>query len=164
MQESANRLKKYIYAENRLQDHFEVRELCAMFTTDVVGSAVYGVESRVFSGEKSEIREVARTVMRPSWRLFCITMIGPFYPWITKIIKMKFCPDKEANFIISLLNGTLKYRKENNVKRNDFLDYLIYLREKKGITDVETAAWSLTFFFDGIETSALTLSNIFYEV
>lgn len=164
MQEVAGRMKKYIHKEIRIQDHLEMRELCAKFTTDVVASSIYGVESGAFSGEKSEIRQVARDVLKPSLRLFFIIGLAPFFPWISNIVKVKFCPDKEANFLVKLLNDALKYRKENNIERQDYLDFLIHLREKKGLSDVEIAAHTLSFFFDGIETSSMALSNIFYEV
>lgn len=164
MQEVANRMKDYIRKEIRIQGHLEMRELSAKFTTDVVASSIYGVESGAFSQEKSEIRDVARNVLSPSLRMFFIIGLAPFFPWITNFVKVKFCPDKEANFLINLLNNALKYRKENNIERQDYLDFLIHLREKKGLSDVEIAAHTLSFFFDGIETSSLTLSYVFYEV
>ncbi|XP_063707790.1 probable cytochrome P450 28a5 isoform X2 [Culicoides brevitarsis] len=164
MQEVADRMKKFIHEENRIQSEFEMRELCAKFTTDVVGSSIYGVESGAFSGEESEIRQVARNVMSPSWRLFFIIGLAPFFPAVAEIFKVKFCPDKEADFLVNLMNQALKYRKDNKIERQDYLDFLIHLREKKGISDLEMAAHTLSFFFDGIETSSITLSNIFYEL
>lgn len=164
MQEVAGRMKKFIHAENRIQDSFEMRELCAKFTTDVVGASIYGVEAGAFSGEESEVRTVAKNVMSPSWRLFFIIGLAPFFPWVSNFITVKMCPDREANFLVKLMNDALKYRKENNIERQDYLDFLIHLREKKGISDVEIAAHTVSFFFDGIETSSMTLSTVFYEV
>lgn len=63
-----------------------------------------------------------------------------------------------------LLSDTLEYRKKNNVERQDYIDYLIHLREKKGIELVDMVAHTASFFFDGIETSSVTLTNLFYEL
>uniref|UniRef100_A0A336LXR4 CSON009724 protein n=1 Tax=Culicoides sonorensis TaxID=179676 RepID=A0A336LXR4_CULSO len=164
MQEVANRMKIYINNQIRIENYLEMRELSAKYTTDVVASSIYGVESGAFSGEKSEIRDAARNVLSPSLRMFCLLSLSPLFPWLKNIIKVKLCPDKEANFLVNLLNEALKYRKQNNVERQDYLDFLIHLREKKGLSDVEIAAHTLSFFFDGIETSSITLSNIFYEL
>lgn len=164
MQEVADRMKTYIKKEIKIQDYIETRELCAKYTTDVVTCSIYGVESGAFSNEHSEIRDTARNVLSPSIRLFIILYVTPFFPGLSKFIKLKFCPDKEANFLTKLLNDALKYRIDNKIQRQDYLDFLIHLREKKGLSDIEITAHTLSFFFDGIETSSITLSFILYEV
>lgn len=164
MQEVADRMKLYIKREGRVSNEFETKELCGKYTTDVVASAIYGIESGAFSGQHSEIRDVARRILSPSIRMFFINSIAPFIPAITKIVKVKFCPDKEANFLTGLLNDALKYRIDNNIQRQDYLDFLIHLREKKGLSDIDITAHTVTFFLDGIETSSTALAHVFYQV
>lgn len=162
MQEVAGRMKQYIHSN--IHDALEMREVTAKFTTDIVTLCIYGVESGAFSGEHSEVRNVARDVMYPAWRSFFTLSFVPYFPMLANFLKMKLCPDKDANFLIKLLTDTLNYRKENNIKRQDFMDHIMFLRDKKGVSDVEITAHAFTFFFDGIETSSLTLSKLFYQL
>lgn len=142
----------------------EVRELCARYTTDVVSSAIYGIESGAFTDENSKIRALARDVFVPNWRTILLFMITPIFPFLSKVMKVRFMPKKEADFMTELLTETLRYRKDNNINRQDYIDYLIHLREKKGLIMDEMVAHTASFFFDGIETSSVTLCYIFYEV
>lgn len=164
MQAVADSMKQYIDTQMENDEYIETREVCAKYTTDVVCNSIYGVDSGAFTQEKSELRDIARNVLSPSWRLFAILSLSPALPIIKKLLRVRFVPKDNANFLIDMLNKTIQYRKEKNVERQDFVDFLIHLREKKGISDIEAAAHTVTFFFDGIETSSITLSNVFYEL
>lgn len=163
MSEVAECMRKYL-VENQNEKFIETRELCAKFTTDVVAASIYGVEGGSFTNSDSEIRKLARDVMSPNWRLIVIGILQPAFPIISKLFKLRFVAADKAAFLVDLLNQTLEYRKKNNVERQDYVDYLTHLREKKGLADIEIAAHTVTFFFDGIETSSITLSYIIYEV
>lgn len=157
-------MKRYIKNETPSQGSFEAYELCGKFTTDVVASSIYGIESGAFTDEDSHIRQVARSVFTPSLSLFFVTSVAPYFPFLSKLIKVKMVPDEQSNFLINLLKQAIDHRLTSKVQRQDFLDFLIHLREKKGLSELEVAAHTVTFFFDGIETSKTTLTNIFYEV
>lgn len=67
----------------------------------------------------------------------------------------------------SIITETLKYREENHIVKNDFLSIISKLKYTKGeyeFTDVDVAAHSVGFFFDGFETSSITLSFTLYEL
>lgn len=164
MQEVAGRMKRYIKNETPSQGSFETEELCGKYTTDVVASSIYGIESGAFTDENSRIRQVARKIFSPSLNLFFIMSIAPYFPILTKFIKVRICPEEESNFLIDLLQKSIEHRKTTKQQRQDYLDFLINLREKKGLSNLEIAAHTVTFFFDGIETSKTTLAHVFYEV
>lgn len=161
MEEVAERMKKFIANGN---GHFETRELCAKYTTDVVASSIFGIEGGGFADENSPVRKIARDALSPNWRLFVIAFLSPAFPFILKILKVRFVPKESGDFLIKLLNDALDHRKKTNLVRQDYLDFLIHLRDKKGLSETEVAAHTVTFFFDGIETSSITMSYIFYEL
>lgn len=157
-------MTKFIDEKMRQEGSLDNRELCAKFTTDVVGSSIYGVESGAFTQPHSAIRELAVNVLSPSWRLSVLLFVSPIFPAIVDWLKVSLVAKKEADFMTQLLRDTLKYRKENKVDRQDFMDFLIQLKEKKGLGEIDLVSHCAAFFFDGIETSSITLSNIFFEV
>ncbi|XP_063696425.1 probable cytochrome P450 28a5 [Culicoides brevitarsis] len=164
MQAVADNMKQYIETQMETNEDIETRELCAKYTTDVVCNSIYGVDSGAFSGQKSELRDIARNVFNFPWYFYVVLALSPTFPNIAKLFRFRFVPEKYAKFLTDLLQQTIKYRKDTKLERQDFVDFLIHLQEKKGISDVETAAHTITFFFDGIETSSITLSFVLYEL
>lgn len=163
MEEVAERLKNYI-AAGSTTGYFETRELTAKYTTDVVASSIFGIEGGGFADENSPVRKLARDVLSPNWRLFVFAFLSPALPFVTKLLRVQFVPKEGADFLVKLLNDALDYRTKNNVQRQDYLDFLIHLRDKKGLSQIDVAAHTVTFFFDGIETSSITMSHLLYEL
>lgn len=62
---------------------------------------------------------------------------------------------------------TIKYREENKIVRNDYLDLLISLKSKPtkfGFNDEDVVAQAATFWLDGFETSSIAISFTLYEL
>jgi len=164
MQVVYTRMADYIDQEMRTSGFLEDRELCAKYTTDVVSTSIFGVDSDAFTDPNSEIRNLARNVLSPSLRLSILITLSPIFPNLVKKFGVRFMPEKEAEFMAHLLRETIKYRKNNNVNRQDYTDFLIQLKEKKGLEEIDMVGHTASFFFDGIETSSITMANIFYEL
>ena len=58
----------------------------------------------------------------------------------------------------------IELREKSEIKRDDYLAYLIALKNKKEISELDMAAHGVTFFIDGFETSSVAISHAFYEV
>lgn len=152
------------YIRKNLKTPLEARELCAKFTVDVVSNAIFGVDAQSFTKENPEIREMGRRLFAPS-SIFIIKMflIGAI-PFLKKFLSMKFIEDDTENFFKGLMDQALKYRDDNKVQREDFLEYLIQLKKKKGINNIDMAAHTISFFTDGFETSSVAIAHVLYEV
>lgn len=86
------------------------------------------------------------------------------FPWIKNFHKFSFI-DKEVNdFFINLMDQAIALREKSGVKREDYLAYLIELKRKKSLSDIDLAAHGVTFFTDGFETSSLAIAYMLYEV
>lgn len=83
-----------------------------------------------------------------------------FVPAISKIYKFSFLPKRIEEFFVKLTRDAIELRKNGTVKRDDFLNYLLQLREKKDMSDVELTAHTMTFFLDGFESSSYVISNV----
>lgn len=158
------RMVNHITEEIKTKKPFEARELCAKFTTDVVSNAIFGVDARSFTEEKPEIREMGRRLLAPSGIIMFMLMVASVMPALKKFISLKFTDVEVDNFLVNLMDQALTYRKKNNVQREDFLDYLIQLRKKKGMEKIDMAAHTISFFIDGFETSSIAIALVLYEV
>lgn len=50
-------------------------------------------------------------------------------------------------------------RADTQNTREDFLNYLIQLQQKKQLKNIDMTAHALTFFLDGYETSSMVIAN-----
>ncbi|CAD7092573.1 unnamed protein product [Hermetia illucens] len=126
------KMTKYLERETTkyLPDGIETQELAARYTTEVVSNCVYGIEAGAFEEGPCEIREKGAAVL-----------------------------DQSFSAIVLLMKEAIKIRQSTKCDRVDFLNYLLELREKKNLSEIEVAAHTITFFVDGFETSSILISN-----
>lgn len=143
----------------------EARELSAKFTVDVVSNAIYGIDVGSFQTEKPEVREMGRQLISPdSFTLFKMFLLSSI-PYLKKYMSITFTKPEVQGFFTNLMQQALEYReKSKDFKREDFLDYIINLKKKKHISDIEMASHTISFFTDGFETSSVSIAHNIYEV
>ena len=166
IQDVQSRMSNFINKElnKETEEPFNAREVSAKFTTDVVSSCIYGADAQSFTKDDPEIRAMGRKLMDPSGAFIIFMFLSSAIPIIKKVIYFKIISLEVQNFFVNLLEQALKYRKDHNVVREDFLDYLIELKNKKNISDLDMAAHTISFFSDGFETSSLAICHTLYEV
>jgi len=165
IQDVSTRMIKYITTESKKNNPFDARELSAKFTTDVVSNCIFGIDAESFTKEKPEIREIGRKLLDPSAKLFFKIFLVESFNFLKSIIKIQFMPEDVKDFFVNLMQQALKYREEKNVQREDFLDYVIQLRNKKHISELEMASHTISFFTDGFEVFLIkSLTELIFMV
>ncbi|XP_046385526.1 probable cytochrome P450 6a14 [Ischnura elegans] len=153
----------------------ELKDFMSRYTTDVIGSAAFGVEAGSLDNPESEFRQIGR-------RVFAVTLANSFRnalvvfaPNLSSKLGVKSADPVAESFFTRVVKETVEYRDKNNVKRNDFLQLLLSLRvdaEKEGklessetdLTMEQLTAQCFVFFLGGFETSATTLTFTLYEL
>lgn len=152
----------------------ELKELLAEFTTDVIGSAAFGIECNSMKNPNSEFRLNGKKVFENTpLRMLKIIFLLNFQK-IGNFLGMRFTADGVTDFFMGLLRETVKYREDNNVHRNDFLSLVMQIKnqgrlegEKEDLGKIsfnEMAAQVFLFFIAGFETSSSTMTFAFYEL
>ncbi|KAH8277617.1 hypothetical protein KR018_002238, partial [Drosophila ironensis] len=156
----------------------EIKDLCARFTTDVIGSCAFGLECNSLSDANAEFRSKGRMIFEKPRHSLLVHMFVISNAGLAKKLHMKLVHDEVTEFFLSAVKNTVDYRIKNNVKRNDFIDQLIELRAEDqeaakkgkgidlshGLTLEQMAAQSFVFFVAGFETSSSTMSFCLYEL
>ncbi len=57
----------------------------------------------------------------------------------------------------------IELREKTKINRDDYLAFLIGLKNKREISELDMAAHGVTFFIDGFETSSVALAHVLYE-
>jgi cytochrome P450 family 28 len=157
-------LRKIKFVREKKDEALDARELCAKYTIDVVSNCIFGIDAESFTKEKPEIREMGRKLLAPSTSLFVKIFIVTTFPILKHFIKIQFTENHVQQFFVDLMKQALKYREDNNVQREDYLDHVIQLRNKKGINEMAMASHTISFFTDGFDTSSVAIANALYEV
>ncbi|KXJ73463.1 hypothetical protein RP20_CCG015756 [Aedes albopictus] len=162
VEDVCSRMTKYV-KENRgtVQD---AKELSAKFTTDVVSSCIFACDAQSFTSEKPEIREQGRKLMEQSFSSFLVMIFIMNFPTLAKIFQIGIVPKSLEKFFTDLMKEAIRHREASATNRADYLDYLISLRNKKEISELDMAAHGVTFFIDGFETSSVAISFMLYEI
>lgn len=146
-------------------EKIEIKEMLAKFTTDVIGSCAFGLKCNSLENPNSTFRKMGKlAIENPKYnRLIQIfTMIAK--P-LAKSIGIKVIRDDVSKFFMGAVKDTVKYREENQVTRNDFMDILLKLKNKDNTLSInELAAQCFVFFIAGFETSSSAMSHALFEL
>lgn len=87
-----------------------------------------------------------------------------FLPSLTRLLKIRFVPQKTEEYFVNLMQDAIDLREKQriqgiNLDRIDFLNYMLQLKTKKQLTTRQLTANTMTFLFDGFETTASVLSH-----
>lgn len=141
----------------------DIKDLLMRFTTDIIGSAAFGVDVNSLEYPDTEFaRMVSMIFNNPPWKLFKVAVQeGLQNPG--NIIKIVQDNKNVQNYFNDLVQKTIDYRDKNNIVRDDFLNMLMQMRSS-GMTFNEIVSQSFLFFTAGFETSSSTMSNCIHEL
>ncbi|XP_037815472.1 cytochrome P450 6a9-like [Lucilia sericata] len=156
-------------------DIIEVGDLMARFTTDVIGSCAFGLEMSSLRDPNNKFRMMGRkSIVEQRYGRVGIAFRNSF-PQLARKLHMKDTLQEVEDFFMGIVKETVRYREENNVRRNDFMDMLIDLKNNKlmksetgeeltNLTMEEIAAQAFVFLVAGFETSSTTMGFALYEL
>lgn len=167
-------LNQMIDDVNDSDEGFEIKDIMARFTTDVIGTCAFGIECNSLADPNAEFRRNGRRVFDNSRHSAMVRLLmGAFKP-VARALHMKVFNDDVTDFFMGIVKETVKYREENSIQRNDFMDLLIEIKNKgslEGEEDLmgkvsveEIAAQAFVFFLAGFETSSSLMSYTLYEL
>ncbi|KAH8355324.1 hypothetical protein KR093_010929 [Drosophila rubida] len=152
----------------------EVRDLLARFTTDVIGTCAFGIECSSLKDPDAEFRLMGRRVITEQRYGLIGIIVRNCFPKFAARIRMKMTPADIEDFFMRIVKENVAYREQNNIRRNDFMDQLIDLKnnrllksetgESMNLTIEEVAAQAFVFFNAGFETSSTTMGFALYEL
>lgn len=173
-------------------ESFEMKDVMARYTTDVILSVAFGIEAHTLKNPDSEFRSLGKLIMRDLdvttvFIFLFAKMAKPlraayFKLFRKRLMKGKIEVEHVKNFFKEALLNTIDYREKNNVHRNDFLHLLLLLKNRgkldeeghvsikgeKGavgnLTLNELIAQCFLFFIGGFDTSSTSLTSTLFEL
>lgn len=106
----------------------EFKELLARFSTDVISVVAFGFETNSLANPDAQFRKVGRMLFSTSIETIIRNAMNALAPNLIGILKIRSIKKEYADFFFNIVNDTVKYREENNIQRNDFLDLLMKIK------------------------------------
>ncbi|XP_024943134.1 cytochrome P450 6a2-like isoform X1 [Cephus cinctus] len=165
----------------------EVRELAAKFTIDVIGSCAFGIQINALANEDSEFRIMASKLSKPSYKTTLWRMLRTSMPRLYKLLGVQVIHPEVTTFFKNVVSQMIREREKSTIKRHDFMDLLIELKNKgslegdngstQGLNEEDAqaakdivldensiAAQAFVFFAAGYETSSTSISFCLHEL
>ncbi|KAH8277880.1 hypothetical protein KR018_009449, partial [Drosophila ironensis] len=153
----------------------EIRDLVSRFTVDVIGTCAFGIQCNSLRDEKAEFLSFGKRSLVDKRHGVLILGFMRSFPKLSRKLRLIRTPEHISNFYRRIVTETVTFREKENIRRNDFMDMLINLKNQKeitldngdvvkGLTMDEVLAQAFVFFIAGFETSSSTMSFALYEL
>lgn len=163
----------------------DVRELVENFAMDVIGTCAFGIQTNAINSKDCEFKRMARKLSKPSYKTTIWRMLRPALPTLFKILGVQIIDPEVTRFFKDVVSQMIKQRENLEIKRHDFMDLLIELKNKgtletengskqvldddQFIKEIEIdedtiAAQAFVFFVAGYDTSANVIAFCLHEL
>nr|UXX33470.1 cytochrome P450 6a13-like protein [Holotrichia oblita] len=154
------------------REAIDVKDTLCRFTTDVIGSCAFGIECNSFESLNTEFAKYGNMISDKSISTFIKTMFAFNFQDFSRKIGIVLMKQEASDFFTNLAMDTYNQRVRNNIYRDDFMQFLIELTEKKVnlqenikvLSMDELVAQIFIFFAAGFDTSSSMLTFCLFEL
>lgn len=107
----------------------ELKDLAANYSTDVIASCAFGVDTETFKNPNGEFSQVGKAINDPTISRRIGIFCGFFLPMLTRLINFKTFTESGSKFIRKTIHHVMNEREKSGHKRNDLIDMLIELKK-----------------------------------
>ncbi|XP_065214564.1 cytochrome P450 6k1-like [Planococcus citri] len=133
-------------------ESIDIKDLAARYTTDVIGSCAFGLDTNSLENPDSEFRMMGKKLLQFRFRSLLRFLQLNIPAKLIKLFNITLVDVKYQNFFGETVYKTIDYREKNNVVRKDLLDLLIGLKSEKSsdLPKDATEQEDLQKFLDGV--------------
>ncbi|XP_055375631.1 probable cytochrome P450 6a20 isoform X2 [Condylostylus longicornis] len=143
----------------------DIYEIASRYTIDVIGAVAFGIECDSLSNPNSDFYKYGiKGNEKREGRNPLKMMLKIQAPNLARYLGIKDTPNDVIEFFVQTVDNTINYRKKNNVRRNDFMDIMIEMKNQSKLSFNEIIANCYMFFSVGYDTSSITLAFCIYEL
>ncbi|KAL5283294.1 hypothetical protein ACFFRR_005901 [Megaselia abdita] len=147
-----------------LGEDIEMKEFFARLTNDVIATTAFGLEIDSLKHKDNEFFALGKSVTNFNGIFVLKMLLTNASPKLAKLLNIKFVSSKNSKFINDTIIGSMKFRRDNNILREDMINLLMEARESskatKHWTDDEIVAQCLIFIIGGLDSVSSLLCTI----
>ncbi|XP_033219776.1 probable cytochrome P450 6d4 isoform X2 [Belonocnema kinseyi] len=167
IQDSAEKSSKTLEEFAKQSKIVDVKGFSSRFTTKIITSVVFGIESDPIENPDEEIHAWGSKIFSSETLR---RNLGFFAPSILSSFGISFTEKSVSNFFEKLFREAVEFRDKHNITRGDLLDLLRQLTEeshnpdKKDSLEKTGPALAFGFFSAGFETTLSAITHCLYEL
>lgn len=160
-----DRMIEFMKPTGDVNGNIEMKEILSSFTTEVISSVAFGLETECLGNPTNPFRKMANDIFDPpKWMTVKFMFMNSFQD-ISKMLGLATNTRETTKFFMGVIESSVRHREMNDVKRNDFLQMMMQIKKSgSGMTFSEIAANSFVFFLAGFETSSSVATFAVYEL
>jgi len=110
------------------RETIEIKDILARYSTDVIASCAFGIQCNCLKNPDAEFRKWGKKIFELSAATKFFRIITLLLPSFRRFIE--FPPKDVSKYFMKMVRDTVEYREKNDVKRNDFMQLLIQMKNK----------------------------------
>lgn len=134
IRDCAKTLQEYMVKNSGKGKHFELdaRDLFARFTTNVISSVAFGIETDSINDRDNIFRKMGSKIFEIKFKAKILNIFTFFTPRIIEKLKMKQIDQEVDDFIFSVVKQTIDLREKGGpaAERKDFMQLMIQLKNQ----------------------------------
>jgi len=111
----------------------EFRDVLAKYSTDIIASCAFGIECNCLKNPDAEFRKWGRRIFEPTFDAIARGMLYFLIPSVPIALGISNTPTDIITFFRTLVHETVNFREKHSIKRDDFLQLLIRLKNKESL-------------------------------
>lgn len=117
---------------------------------------LFGLDAKAFEKD-SEFLDQSINQFNPSEYDHIWHVVYKLFPFVKYIRPNRYTSEKFTKWFIGVFEHAVQIRHEQNIVRDDYLNFLIELKNRKNLPDHILYSHAYTLFLDGYETTAYIL-------
>lgn len=109
----------------------ESKTVMSLFSSDVIASCALGLQFKHDSEDGVKFRKMAEILFKPTRVQMLKFLLANYSAKLGKLLGAVNFPKDVSQYFLNMTKATIDYRQKNNIKRNDFLQFLLTLREQE---------------------------------
>lgn len=143
---------------------FDIKPLVTRYTAEISSSIVYGVKANSFEEADPAILAVSTNLIPFAERVLSYFKRIYLLSFLTNFSKTRISGTVVESFFEKLSVDVLKLRQKDGTVRNDYVDHVLQLMKKKGLSEKEMTGDFINLFLDAFETTSVFMTYVLYEV
>lgn len=161
----SEQIQEVLIEHSKVNEPVDFKDTFLRYTTNVVCSLSFGIDSNCFKNENSEIIRRGKMIFEASSFVEFQAIFAFTYPKIARALGIKVYAPGVEKFFTNLIQEALEYRRNNPGNWTDLMQTMIQLTKdnNSGISKMDVISNAFVFF-QGYETSATTGTLLMYEL
>ncbi|KAG5669769.1 hypothetical protein PVAND_000063 [Polypedilum vanderplanki] len=150
------------------------RDMASRLMCEIVGEIAFGIKCNALRDPNCEMMVLSDFLSIKDMKQRVMYLFSNAFPEVCRKLNIQITPKDVQHYFLKIINEAIEYREKNKIRRNDYFDMLLQLKNEGKldgdvtnvgrISHTDMLAACFVFFVAGFETSSTALAYALYEL